>query len=309
MNAGRRPFCLVLALWGSRYGAAHVNEIARAAFDTSPSLAEVVLVTDRRRDGIDERVRQVPFPPPFDGPRFFGWGYRAKLAVFSPEVLPPGLPCVFLDLDTVVVGDLGRIAALVTRPDDILMMPPAGLGFGPLRRLIDRLRGGRGFPVGNSSMLAFHSGASPNLADTFARRHATGEGAGERHMQIDDVFVSWFGRGRLSGIPADCGVMFRREFLSRVPGYPALKARLPWVRRRRARLAAVTMNGVALKPEILATMPDGAALSDGRGRRGRWDAACLGLLLPKIREASRRIAAAQGAESERGTENDETRRE
>ncbi len=299
-----QPFALVLAIWGTKYGAAHVNQLVESAFDQSPGLAEVILLTDRRRKGIDHRVRQEAFPPPFDGAEFFGWGYRAKLAVFSPAVLPRGMACVFLDLDSVVVGDLGRIATLVRRPDDLFMLPPAGIGFGKLRRWLDRLRGGRSFPVGNSSILAYHADASPNLAETYVRVHKSGGLAAERRMQIDDVVISWFGRGRIRGVPTSAGVMFRREYLSKVPFWAVLKARLPWVRRRREQIAAVTLNGVAVKPEMLAALPEGATVTDGRGRRGPWTDAALGPVRARLVKAGQRIAAEGEA-----TENDDIRRD
>ena len=248
------PFALVLAIWGTKYGRAHVNALVEDAYRLSPGLQTVILVTDRHRDGLDPRIRQVPFPAPFDGAAFFAAGYRAKLAVFSPQVVPVGLRCVFLDLDTMVIGDLGRIADLVQHPGDLFMLPPGGLGFGALRRLRDRLRRNRKFPVGNSSILAFHADAAPNLADTYARRLAAADLPESPEMIIDDVVISWFGRGHIRGVPTGCGVMFRREYLSRVPGWAALKPYLPWVQRRRSRIAAVTLNGVAVKPEHLASL-------------------------------------------------------
>ncbi|MFN4130849.1 MAG: hypothetical protein ACK4GC_13700, partial [Paracoccaceae bacterium] len=288
-----------LAIWGTKYGRAHVNAIVEDAYALSPGLRSTVLVTDRHRDGLDPRVQQVSFPAPFDTSAFFSNGYRAKLAVFSTVVVPAGLRCVFLDLDTVVVGDLGRIADLVQRPDDLFMLPPAGLGFGTLRRLRDRLQGAKKFPVGNSSILAFHADAKPNLAETYARRFAAADLPTLPGMFIDDVVISWFGRGHIDAVPTDCGVMFRREYLSRVPGWAALKSRLPWVQSRRARIAAVTLNGVAVKPEHLATLADGATVTDGRGRSGPWTDRAIGPVRARLQSVGQRIAAAAQSDKSR----------
>ena len=297
MTAQSPQFALVLALWGSRYGAPHVNEIVREACRLSPGLVQVVLLTDHLRSGIDGRVRQKLFPPPFDGSEFFGHGYRAKLAVFSAVAPEVALPCVFLDLDSIVVGDLGRLAAQVHGPDDLLMLPPAGLGFAPLRRLLDRARRNRlAFPVGNSSVLAFHAAAQPNLAETYAEYWRLGQFPEGWTSPIDDVLISSFGRGRVRAVPTDCAVMLRREFLSRLPFWPLVKSRLTAVRQRRARIAAVTMNGIAVKPEVLATLPDGAPLGDGRGRTGRWSVAGFGSLWAPLRAACQRIASATASE-------------
>jgi hypothetical protein len=293
MSDGSGKFALVLALWGTRYGAAHVNTLAEAAFRHSPRLDEIVLLTDRPREALDPRVSQRPFPPPYDEPEFFGFGYRAKLAVFSAVSSSPGKPCVFLDLDSIVVGDLGRIARLVTDVDDLFMLPPAGLRFSRFRQWLDRIRGGRTFPTGNSSVLAFHSAANPNLSRLYAQMRAEGRLTGGWASQIDDLLISWFGRGRIRAVPTDAAVMLRRKFLSRVPLWPAVKARLPSVRRRRAVLAAVTMNGVAVKPERLASLPEGAHVGDGRGRHGRWDEVGFGTLWQPMLQACRTIAARQ----------------
>jgi hypothetical protein len=293
MSDGSKKFALVLALWGTRYGAAHVNTLSEAAFRHSPELDEIVLLTDRPREGLDPRVTQQPFPPPYNEPEFFGFGYRAKLAVFSAVSPSPGKACVFLDLDSIIVGDLGRIARLVTGSDDLFMLPPAGLRFSRLRRWLDRMRGNRTFPTGNSSVLAFHSAANPNLSRLYAQLHSKGQLTGGWSSQIDDLLISWFGRGHIRAVPTDAAVMLRREFLSRIPFWPALKTRLPGVRRRRAVLAAVTMNGVAVKPEMLASLPEGARLGDGRGRHGRWDEVGFGTLWQPMLQACRIIAARQ----------------
>jgi hypothetical protein len=293
MTEQPQKFALVLAIWGTRYGPAHVNEIANGAFQLSPGLSQLVLLTDRLRDGIDPRVRQKLFPAPFNEPEFFGHGYRAKLAVFAAIDPDLEMASVFLDLDSVVVGDLGRIAALVDNPGALWMLPGAGLGFSKLRGLIDRIRGSKThFPIGNSSVLAFHSAAHPNLAATYAELYRDKRFPDGWASVIDDVLISWFGRGKIRGIPYDCAVMFRREFLSRLPLWPRLKAKLPHIRLRREKIAAITMNGISVKAEVLAAQPRGAVLGDGRGRTGIWSEAGFGTLWAPLVAASQRITSA-----------------
>ncbi len=278
---GKR-WCLVLVLWGDAYSVAHVNALAGAALTLSTGCAEVVLLTDRPRPGLDIRVRAVPIPEFFDRPEFRRGGYVIKLSLFSRSVLPPDMPCVYLDLDTAVTGDLGRIAALVQDRNDIFMLPPGNLiGFGRLRRARFRLTRGRRMAVGNSSILAFHSAAEPNLADTFQRLYETGSGPAQV-MNNDDRFISWFGWNRIAGVPSRLGVMFRREVLTRGRILGWLRNRAPWVRARRASIAAVTFNGAEHKPERLAALPDGALLSDKRGRSGRWSRAEIGPLKDRL---------------------------
>ncbi|MGL4280220.1 MAG: hypothetical protein ACRCS0_07635, partial [Albidovulum sp.] len=207
-------WCLVMAIWGDRYSDAYVNELARAARDLSPDCRGAVVFTDRDRPGIAPFIRQQRFPAFFDRPEFFRGGYVAKLSVFSRSGLPPETACVYLDLDTVVTGDLGRIAALVRDPNDYLMLSPGNLiGFGALRRLIYRLTGGQRFAIGNSSVMAYSSAAEPNICETYQRIYESGQRSA-RYMHVDDRFISWFAQPHLRAVPSDLAVMFRREFLS-----------------------------------------------------------------------------------------------
>jgi hypothetical protein len=92
--------------------------------------------------------------------------------MFSKSVLPPSMPCIYLDLDTLVLGDIGKIAGLVKKPCDIFMLPPGNLiSFGIVRKLLFRLSGGKWYATGNSSVVAFHSDAEPNLSDIFEYRY------------------------------------------------------------------------------------------------------------------------------------------
>ena len=288
-----RAWCLVMTIWGEKYGSGHANELAGSAARHSSSLTRVVLLTDRHRPGTDPQISQVLFPAYFHRPDFFAGAYRAKLAMFSSAVLPPDMRCVYVDLDTVVMGDLGKIADLVASPSDYLMMPPAGLGFGKLRKLIDWLRGGSRFPVGNSSLVAFHSGAKPNLSDTFEAMHTAGKDNDARYMVIDDVFISWFARRSLAAIPRSLAVTFRREFLSRSLLVLWIKTRLPWVLQRRAGLIAITLNGSAYKPESLLALEDGAIINDSKGRKGFWNDRCIGPARTRIIASCQRILSTQ----------------
>ncbi|MDZ4134494.1 MAG: hypothetical protein U1D06_02715 [Paracoccaceae bacterium] len=166
---------------------------------------------------------------------------------------------------------MGKIANLVKKPNDYFMLPPGGyLGFGPVRRLAYRLSGGKRFGTGNSSLVAFSSAATPNLCDRFMALYDDPSLRDEKYMRVDDVFLSWFAQSTLAAIPTSLGVMFRREFLSRSLIFLWLKSRLPWLRRRRHNLVAVTLNGVDYKPEVLLKLPAGSIIHDSKGRRGTW---------------------------------------
>ncbi len=286
-------FCLVLAIWGDRYPDAVVNALVEEARQGSPGLEQVILLTDRHRPRVDAFVQQKMFPVSFQRKEFFSGGYRVKLAVFSREVLPPSMPCVYLDLDSMVTGDLGRLAALVKSADDVFMLPPGGLlGFHPLRRWLHRRTRGKRYATGNSSIMVYRSDAARNIAQRFLDLLA--EGASGRHMAIDDVFISWAAQEELHAVPAELGVSFRREFLAKFGLFLGAKSRSPATKRRRASIVAVTFNGLKSKPESLAQMRPAARIEDGKGRVGFWTEECLGVFKARIEAHCRRVARLDG---------------
>ncbi len=276
---------LVLVLWGTKYSAQHIHLIVDAAYRHSNTCAGSILMTDRIREGVDGRVRQVVVSDFFNQPERKK-NYTIKLSLFDHGALPPNARCIYLDLDTVVTGDLGKLASLVNEPNDLFMLPPGGLiGFGALRRLVFRISKKRRMATGNSSILAFHSGMTPNLCDEF-KRLTQCDDSGNPVLVNDDLFISWFGQQHLKPVPNNLGVMFRREFLTRSRLYGWIRNRLPWVRKRRNDIVAVTFNGVDHKLETLLTLPEGTLHHDSKGRSGRWSRVEMGPIKDKIVQAS-----------------------
>jgi hypothetical protein len=288
-------WCLVLAIWGDKYSDDFVNDLARSARALSGDCSAVVLFTDRIRARIDADIAQRIFPEFFNRPEFYLGGFRVKLSVFSREHLPPNARCLYVDLDSIVVGDLGRIAKLIEKHDDYLMIPPGNLiKFGRLRRLVFRLTNGRRFATGNSSILAYSSAAEPNLCDVFRQEFQHSHGA-EPHLGSDDIFISWFAQPTLKGIPPTLGAMFRREFLARSRFMLWLKSARVIARKRRANIVAITFNGAAFKPTEILKLRDGDRIVDGKGRFGFWTEASIGPIKAEIQRYCRRVVANPGA--------------
>jgi hypothetical protein len=284
-----QPFWLILVAWGDRYHDGYITEIAGRTLALSPGCRQVVLVTDRDRPGVDGRVAQVPFPEGFRAPEMFQGGYPGKLAMLTCPGAPADMRCVYLDLDTVVMGDVGQIAADLRDPGKVLMLKAGTMGFNTLSRLRHRLSGGEGFSTGNSSVLAFTAANGRALAARFLALRSDPAERNRKYMTVDDNFISWAAAQQLREVDAGLAVMFRREFLSRLPGYARLKARLPWVRRRREGLVAVTLNGMEFKPAALLALSEGEPIRDRKGRRGRWSRADMGSPRDRIAEYCARI--------------------
>ncbi|MFY8147508.1 MAG: hypothetical protein ACOVME_13010, partial [Rhodobacter sp.] len=147
---------------------------------------------------------------------------------------------------------------------------------------------GRRFAVGNSSIVAYHSGASPNTAEVFREMYLRGDGA-LVHMRIDDLFISWANQAHLRAVPRNLVAMFRREFLFRSPLLFWLAQKSGITGRRRARLVAITLNGEECKPAALARLAEGAVIRDARGRIGYWSEASLGPVKAGIERLAARL--------------------
>lgn len=274
-------FCVVLACWGDAYPAVYVNALANSAFQYSPQLSQIILLTDKIRADIDSRVTQKIFPDEFDRAEFYGHGYRVKISVFAKSILPKSMPCIYLDLDTVVLGDLGCIAGLVREPDDIFMLPPGDLlGFGLIRKLTSKITKNKKFGTGNSSVIAFHSGARIDIAEEFIKNFKLGRSG--RHMAIDDVYISWAAQNSIKPIPKKMAVMFRREFLERTKIGLWLKSNSSFQRKLRDNLILITFNGVSYKPDHLLALKTGQRIEDPKGRFGYWTEDCIGPVFHKI---------------------------
>lgn len=142
--------------------------------------------------------------------------------------------------------------------------------------------------TGNSSILAFYSGMTPNLVQEFLRLKS-GPSASSRILNNDDVFISWFGQENLQAIPTELGVMFRREFLTRFELLGKIRNRLPSVQRRREKIVAVTFNGTEHKLERLLQLPDGSLHRDSKGRFGYWSRLEMGPIKDRIVQAAQML--------------------
>ena len=97
--------------WGNKYTNRHINYIYKNA-SQSGGLTQTLLITDRIRDGVSDEIKQTLIPEWFNKPEFFKGGYPFELSIFHQDILPKDTVCIYLDLDTLMLGNLQRIAAL-----------------------------------------------------------------------------------------------------------------------------------------------------------------------------------------------------
>ncbi len=272
----------VLVCWGSKYSVATMNRLIDSIRTQARGAPRMVVITDVERPGLAPDVDVRIFPPFFLQPHLCGGGCQAKLAMFEPDVLQDDLPAIYVDLDTVVLGDLGAGIALMRDRRSILILKSVVVPFGALSRAVHRLSGGRMYARGNSSIVIFHPAECGFITERFRALHALHPGLDFRPMVADERFISWIAQARMIVVPRQFATKLSAEFMSRFRPILYLRAALPWVRRRRAGLAAVTLSGPAVKSEILLALPDGAEVTDAKGRVLIWSDRAMGPVRRRI---------------------------
>lgn len=274
-------FCLVLMAWGNKYTNRHINYIYENA-SQSVGLTQTLLITDRIRDGISDDIEQKLIPEWFNKPEFFKGGYPVKLSVFHQDVLPKDAICIYLDLDTLVLGDLQHIAALLKNKNQYFMLPSkSSLGLTFVSRFIFYMTKQKKYSVGNSSVVLFHSASNPNLAQTFIDLY--NDGARGSKFEIDDKFISWFTQKTLHPLPKKLCNMFRRKYMSRFLVLLRVKLTISKLLKQNDSLVVITFNDEVCKPENLTKLNDGAIVIDNRGRKLIWSEKILGRISNEIR--------------------------
>ena len=279
----------VMVCWGDRYDVHYINTLVDAIRAKSAQAPRFCLITEAPKPGLDPAVRLCDFPAFFLQPQFRRGGCQAKLAMFEAGVLPDDLPAIYIDLDTVVFGDLSKGVALMPRRDAILMLQSAVIPFGPIGRLLARLTGGKRYARGNSSVVVFHPAECTHIAARFRDLSARHRPEEFRPMVADERFISWAAQPQMKALPGSFAVKFTSEYMFWWTPWLHLKAMLPWVRQRRARQVAVTLNDASIKPEALMQLPDGGRLRDRKGRWLIWSDRVMGPARRGIMEFYRRF--------------------
>lgn len=272
----------VLICWGTKYPVSIVNRLVRAIAEHSPGVARFTLLTDREREGLDPRVTAVDMPAFFRQPALMRAGCQAKLCMFEDGVLPTDLPAIYVDLDTLVFGDLGQALSLMDTPQTVAMLQSAIIPFGPIGRFIHRRTEGRKYARGNSSLVVFHPAQCHYIARRFRELFAQHPDLGYRPMAADERFISWAAQPHMKALSGRFAVKLTLEYMSRIRLWLWIKPLLPWIRARRQQQVAVTLNGIDIKPENLMKLRDGDVVTDNKGRALIWSGWTLGRMRQRI---------------------------
>ncbi|RUS59195.1 hypothetical protein EGN72_14705 [Pseudorhodobacter sp. E13] len=265
-----------MVLWGDKYDVAVVNRLICAIATHTKRQPRFVLLSDRARPGLDPRADLRAIPAFWLQEVFRRSGCQTKLSMFEAGVLQDDLPALYIDLDTIVTGDLTILLDRLPRPDGLMLLQSAILPLGPIGRFFWRMTKGRKYARGNSSLVVFHPRYHHNIAAQFVDLWAKEPSFWFRPMIADERFISWASQAVVSAIPNSLAVKLPAEFMSRLTVLSYVWALLPMVRARRGRLIAVTLCGLDLKPERLLALPEGGRVTDAKGRTLIWSDFVLG---------------------------------
>lgn len=284
MQAGSKQtgWQLVLIAWGDKYPVAEINLLAQRVRAKAALAPRVVLITDRLRDGLDPNITAVGFPAHWLRDDLKTGGCQAKLVMFETGVLPTDLPALYIDLDTMVMGDMGVVVQSLQTPQSVAMLQSAVLPFGGFARWLKRVTHGKRYARGNSSIVAFHPAHCAYIAQEFQRLEAQHGIAGFKPLRADERFISWIAQDHMQAVSSAVAVKFPTEFMWPWRWLAVGLQSLPWVAARRAGLRAVTFPGLEVKFAELLALKEGAEIVDRKGRRLIWSRRALGPLKDQI---------------------------
>jgi len=287
MQTWQKPYptwqCVMIC-WGTKYSTALINNLIHNIASKASSVPRFVLITDAHKPDLMDGVQTVPFPAYWLQARLKQSGCQAKLVMFEKGILCEDLPALYVDLDTIVLGDLQQALSLMDSPKTVALLQSAIIPFGPLGRLRHRLSKGKHYARGNSSFVIFHPAHNHFIAERFRELFAQHPNFEFRPMFADERFISWVAQPHMKAIPSTFAVKFPGEFMFYWGWWLYLRALLPWVRARRSQLAAVTLNGLMIKPEKILQLQDGDRLTDEKGRVLVWSPRTLGHMQQRIRQ-------------------------
>lgn len=272
----------VMICWGTKYSTSLINNLARSIAEKASSQPRFILISDRERPDLADNIELVRFPGYWLQDRLKTSGCQAKLVMFDHGIVPTDLPAIYVDLDTIVLGDLSAGLALMQNRQTVAILQSAIIPFGWIGRTLYRWTNRRRYARGNSSFVIYHPAECHFIAERFKALLEQNPGLEFRPMVADERFISWVAQEHMVRIPNSFAVKFPGEFMFHWGFWLYIKARLPWVKSRRKGLVAVTLNGLMIKPEKLLSLKEGDVIVDEKSRKLIWSEKTLGFMRSKI---------------------------
>lgn len=267
---------VVFVKWGTAYDHRHINGMIDEIRKHTNSPLRLVAITDRT-DGLYGEIITAPFPDL--GLSFSQLTSRscfAKLAMFYPDVLQPGVKTIYFDLDTAILGDIKELTDFLKHPDDIYLISSQFVQHWKMRWLL-RLIAPTIFYRANSSAVAFFPERQYHLALDFKQniaRWRADPGADDCPPPValgsDDKFISYCARDKLKIFPMRVATRFQDKYFTFSAAMSDFANNSPFIKNVRKRRVLVTFMGEYGKPEKIVQYKKGDVIKLG-ALVCRWD--------------------------------------
>ena len=197
--------CNVICLkWGKAYGPEYVNRLMRGVKAHLARPFRFVCFTDDP-SGLESGIETAPIPDPPEGWKHYWPNIFVKLCLFRDGLAGLEGPTLFLDVDQIIVGDLGRFFDY--RPGEFCI----------IRNWIElRKRLFRRVPkIGNSSCFRFEAGRMNRVYEAFVAD--MDRAIDQRFFRTEQAFmthavglenVNWWPDGWVKSFKRSCARMF-----------------------------------------------------------------------------------------------------
>ena len=258
-------------IWGTEYDASYVNTMVRAVRKYYGGDLIFVCISEDLAIKVDPGVIVRPFPDIGVDFRVLVGRCLPKLSIFVEGALPESdVKTVYIDLDTMIFGDIGRIASMLDDKNDLFLMEilPAWVC-----RVIQFAR--RVFPPfditygANSSVMVFYPRSFHWLGELYkhlgpilimpeAHPARVAFPVSGWVFLSDQRFISYFARKRIKIVPSKLAAKFRDEWSSYLtPWIARARGLIPAVRKRRENFVVVTFNNPGLKRDLIKGYEEG----------------------------------------------------
>ncbi len=282
MTTQKAEWQLVLIMWGTKYSIGEVKYLISQVKKHSTRPFRTVFITDRIHEDMDEDVLQKRIPEFYDKPEMKFGGCLAKTSMFQKGVVPDDLPCVYIDIDTTIFGDMSKFLELPKDDKGVVIFQSTLFPIGALGRLAYKLTNGKKYGRGNSSIIVYHPRECSYIDEKFRELIATVGHKGIRPMEGGERFLSWAAQAHLQAHPKSLAVKFPTEFMLYWKWLMYLRASMPWVRKRWDGLVAVTLPGGVVSGKNLLEFEEGYEVVDRKKRRLVWSERTLGSMKQRL---------------------------
>ena len=265
---------ILFVKWGQKYSPEHLNLLMRKIQEKSKHNLEFICITEDKF-GINKNVKAIDFPS-FSVPMQMlinSGGCKPKLSIFYKDLKIENTPTIYIDLDTMVLGDIGKIAEWQENESSLHGLPNH---FIPHWRFpwLSWATPERCFFI-NSSILSFYPKNHEDIFSNFNEDIKISQFFDQKHpktpwhMKADERYISMHEKGKLRALPRTLTGSFQDLYLTPFLWLSKVQDQASHVIRRRANRVALTFHGEKFKPEKVARLEVGDIVSNGR-LKTRW---------------------------------------